>query len=118
VFIAAVTAARRGLAAVIVNPATFLGGMTTGGLGFTDYGRKHVIGGASRAFYRDLGAFYGKPAGEEEWLFEPHAAQAVLDGYVRDAGVPVFARRFLDAVETAGPGRRDPLASCSRWPDH
>jgi hypothetical protein len=102
--IAAVTAARRGLFAVLINPATQLGGMTTGGLGLTDYGQKQAIGGAARRFYRDVGAFYNKD--EEEWAFEPHAAQAVLDGYARDAGVAVYPRRFLDAVERDDGGRR------------
>lgn len=97
--IAAVTAARLGLSSVIINPATCLGGMTTGGLGFTDFGQQQVIGGAARRFYRDLGAFYQKTNGEEEWLFEPHAAQTVLDGYVQDARIPVYPRQFLDAVE-------------------
>ncbi|MBC8136900.1 MAG: FAD-dependent oxidoreductase [Fibrella sp.] len=100
--IAAVTAARRGLSALIVNPSGHLGGMTTGGLGCTDFGQKHVIGGASRQFYRDLGVFYGKPAGEEEWMFEPHAAQTVIDAYAKDAGVTVLSRHFLDAVESDG----------------
>jgi ribulose 1,5-bisphosphate synthetase/thiazole synthase len=102
--IAAVAAARRGLFAVLVNPATHLGGMTTGGLGLTDNGQKQAIGGAARRFYRDVGAFYNKD--EEEWAFEPHAAQAVLDGYARDAGVAVYPRRFLDAVERDNGGRR------------
>jgi hypothetical protein len=100
--IAAVTATRRGLSALIVNPSGHLGGMTTGGLGLTDFGQKHVIGGASRQFYRDLGKFYGKPAGEEEWLFEPRAARTVIDGYVKNAGITVLSRHFLDGVESEG----------------
>ena len=97
--IAAVAATRRGKSAVILQPGNFLGGMTTGGLGETDYGKKHVIGGMSRQFYRDLGKHYGR---EEEWKFEPSAARAVIEGYVKDAGVPVRYRQYLDAVAMDG----------------
>jgi len=99
--IAATTAARRGLSAVILHPGHTLGGMTTSGLGLTDYGKKHVIGGAARQFYRDLGKLAGQS--EEQWFFLPGAAQKVIDGYVREAGVPVRFFQFLDAVELDGP---------------
>ncbi len=101
--IAAVTAAGKGKSAIILNPANHLGGMTTGGLGWTDSGKKDVIGGASRQFYRDLGKHYGK---EEEWLFEPKIAQQVIDGYVRDANVPVHHRCFIATANMSGDGQR------------
>ncbi len=97
--IAAVAAARRGKSALLIHPGNHLGGMTSGGLGWTDFGRKHVIGGMARRFYQDVGRFYGK---DEEWLFEPRAAQSVMDGYVRTAGVPVYRRQFLDRAEMDG----------------
>lgn len=93
---AAVSAAHKGKSVVVLQPGNHLGGVTTGGLGCTDFGKKHVIGGRARQFYRDLGRFYGK---DEEWLFEPHAARAVLDGYIQQAGVPVRYRQFLDTVQ-------------------
>jgi hypothetical protein len=98
--IAAVAAARRGKSAVILQPGRYLGGMTTGGLGETDFGKKHVIGGMSRQFYRDLGKHYRHH--EEVWKFEPHAAQAIIDGYARDAGVAVHYCQYLDSVELDG----------------
>lgn len=85
--IAAKTAAARGLRVELLQPGKFIGGMTSGGLGWTDFGKKHVIGGASRQFYRDLGSFYGLD--EEEWLFEPHAATTVYERYLKEAGVHV-----------------------------
>ena len=45
--ITAVSAARHGLKAVIVEPGTHVGGMVTGGLSRTDVGRREVIGGMS-----------------------------------------------------------------------
>lgn len=97
--IAAVKAARLGRRTVLLHPGKHLGGMTTGGLGWTDFGNKHVIGGMSRQFYRDVGSHYGD---EEQWQFEPHVAAAVLDGYVADADLPVRFGQYLDRVETDG----------------
>src|SRR5260221_12972228 len=45
--IAAVSAAREGLQVILVTPDRHLGGMVSGGLGWTDYGKKPVIGGGS-----------------------------------------------------------------------
>ena len=82
--IAAVTAVRRGHTALLLHPGLYLGGMTTGGLSFTDLGNKAAIGGASRQFYRDLGRMYGV---EEEWKFEPHVAAELLGSMIEEAGV-------------------------------
>ena len=43
--IAAVAAAREGKKTALVEPGVHLGGMVSGGLGWTDYGKKEVIGG-------------------------------------------------------------------------
>ena len=85
--IAAVTSAREGLKAAIVEPGRNLGGMTTGGLGQTDYGRRETIGGYSLEFYQRVGKKYGQPIG---WHFEPHVAEEVLQEMVKEAGVTVF----------------------------
>ncbi|MEX0776068.1 MAG: FAD-dependent oxidoreductase [Phycisphaeraceae bacterium] len=98
--IAAVTAAARGKKVILLHPGHVLGGVTTGGLSFTDYGKKHVIGGRSRQFYRDLGKAYGR---EEEWLFTPTVAQTVIDGYIKAAGVPVRLMQYLQTAEMDGP---------------
>ncbi len=47
----AVAAAREGLNAAVVEPSKHLGGMVTGGLSRTDFGKKEVIGGIALAFY-------------------------------------------------------------------
>ena len=41
--VAAYSAAQRGLDVVLVEPTEHIGGMTSGGLGFTDIGNKQVI---------------------------------------------------------------------------
>ncbi|WP_269526321.1 FAD-dependent oxidoreductase [Coraliomargarita parva] len=95
--VAAKALAERGRSVLILNPAQVLGGMTTGGLGWTDFGKKGVIGGMSRRFYEDLGAHYGLEG--PAWTFEPKAAQAVIDCYASNARITVLHRQFLKRVE-------------------
>jgi hypothetical protein len=90
--ITAVAAAREGLAVALVEPGRHLGGMVSGGLGWTDYGKKEVIGGYSLEFFQRVGAKYGR---DIEWHFEPHVAEAVFDDLVKEAGVRVFLRHPL-----------------------
>ncbi len=96
--IAAVSAKRQGKSAILLHPGLHLGGMTTGGLSYTDLGNKAAIGGAARQFYRDLGNRYGC---DEEWKFEPHVAAEVLAGYVEDVRLDVRLAAFLDGVEVS-----------------
>ncbi len=95
--ITAVTAAREGLTVALLEPGRHLGGMVSGGLGWTDYGRKEVIGGYSLEFFERVGAKYGRPI---EWHFEPHVAEAVFNELVKEAGVRVFLGHRLQ--ERAG----------------
>jgi len=98
--VAAIKALRLGHSAVLLQPGQHLGGMTTGGLGWTDYGRKHVIGGMSRQFYRDLGQRSG--VGEENWHFWPSDATAVIEQMVQDAGLDVRRAAYLDTISMQG----------------
>src|SRR5687768_1199625 len=99
---AAVQAKKMGKTVIIVSPDTHLGGLSAGGLGFTDTGNKGVIGGLSRDFYHRVYMRYaqdstwkwqqkseygnkgqGTPAidGNERtmWIFEPHVAEAIFE---------------------------------------
>lgn len=97
--IAAVQAVRLGLTVIVVNPARHIGGLTTGGLSYTDTGRKEAIGGLAREFYRRVGAKYGQA---EEWNFEPHVAEEVLWELVHEARIPVLQGHFLARVKKSG----------------
>lgn len=97
--IAAVEASERGKSVVLLQPGKFVGGLTSGGLGWTDHGKAHVIGGKSREFYRRCGKAYGKP---EEWYFEPKVATAVYHDWLKSAGVEPMFGHYLDTVETTG----------------
>ncbi len=54
-----------GKSVVIVGPDKHLGGLSSGGLGFTDTGNKAVIGGLSREFYHRVWQHYDRAGGVE-----------------------------------------------------
>ena len=91
--IAAVAAAREGLRVTLVTPDRHLGGMVSGGLGWTDYGKKPVIGGYSLEVFERIGQKYGRAI---EWHFEPHVAEAVFDELVKEAGITVVRGRLRE----------------------
>ncbi len=120
---AAVTAAvqvkKMGKSVIIVSPDKHLGGLSSGGLGFTDTGDKSVIGGLSREFYGRLYTHYqqdaswkwqkreeygnkgqGTPAidgaNRTMWIFEPHAAEQVFEDFVRENKITVYRDEWLD----------------------
>ncbi|MBE7171988.1 MAG: FAD-dependent oxidoreductase [Williamsia sp.] len=96
---AAYTAKKLGKSVVLVEPGSHTGGLTTGGLGYTDIGNKYAISGLSRDFYRRIGKHYGK---FEQWIFEPSVAQATLDAYIKAAGLSVLYRYRLAGVRKKG----------------
>jgi hypothetical protein len=90
--ITAVAAAREGLRVALLEPGTHLGGMVSGGLGWTDHGNKAVIGGYSLEFFERVGKRYNEPV---TWYFEPRIAEAVLRDMLDEAGVKVFLKHRL-----------------------
>jgi hypothetical protein len=116
---AAVQARRMGKTVVVVSPDQHLGGLSSGGLGFTDTGDKSVIGGLSREFYQRIWAQYDKPeawkwqkreeygnkgqgtpaidgAQRTMWIFEPHKAEQVFEDLIREHGLEVHRGEWLD----------------------
>ena len=90
--IAAYTAAKMGKSVALIEPGSSIGGLTTGGLGYTDIGNKYAIKGLSLDFYRKIGQHYGA---FEQWIFEPHVASQVLDSYIKEANVTVLYHRHI-----------------------
>ncbi len=98
--IAAYTIAKMGKKVILVEPGKHLGGLTSGGLGYTDIGNKYAITGLSRDFYRRMGKHYGKL---EQWIFEPHVAEAIFNDYIKEARVSVlYEHRIIKAVKQNG----------------
>ena len=96
---AAVAAANEGAHVALIEPRQHVGGMTSGGLGRTDYGKKQVIGGMARAFYERLGKHYGE---EISWFFEPHVAEAELRAWLEEAHVDLYFGSRLASVRKEG----------------
>ncbi len=116
---AAVQVKKMGKSVIIVSPDKHLGGLSSGGLGFTDTGNKAVIGGLARDFYHRIYMHYQKPEswkqqkqseygnkgqgtpamdGENRtmWIFEPSAAEKVFEDYVKEFGLEVVRDEWLD----------------------
>ena len=97
--VAAIAASNEGLDVALIEPGHHVGGMTSGGLGRTDFGRKQVIGGMSLDFYKRLGKHYGE---EVSWFFEPHRAERELRAWLREADVTLFFGSRLGILEKDG----------------
>jgi hypothetical protein len=98
--IAAYTARMNGKSVLLIEPGNHLGGLTAGGLGYTDIGNKYAVTGIARDFYRRLGQHYGK---FEQWIFEPHVAEALFNEYIARASVEVlYGHRLAKATIAKG----------------
>jgi hypothetical protein len=98
--IAAYTAAKMGKSVLLIEPGKHLGGLSSGGLGYTDIGNKYAITGLARDFYRRTGRHYGK---FEQWIFEPHVAEGVFNEFIKNAGIPVlYEYRIIKAEKIHG----------------
>ena len=93
--IAAYTASKMGKKVLLVTAERHPGGISASGLGNTDIGNKIAITGLARDFYRRIGAHYGKP---EQWIFEPHVAEAVFKDYLRLGKVEIWYGQRLVSV--------------------
>ncbi|MFN6373849.1 MAG: FAD-dependent oxidoreductase [Chitinophagia bacterium] len=117
--VAAVQIKSMGKSVIVVSPDTHLGGMSSGGLGFTDTGNKTVIGGLARDFYHRLFMHYNDEKNwqwekkseygnvgqatvaldstyKTMWIFEPHAAEEVFEQYVKENKLDVRRDEWLD----------------------
>ncbi len=97
--IAAYTAQKLGKTAILIEPGGRLGGMSSGGLGYTDIGNKYAITGLARDFYRRVGTHYGK---FEQWTFEPKVAEGIFGNYVTRGGFKVLYQKQVKEVRKQG----------------
>ena len=118
--ISAVETVQSGKSVIIVCPDKHLGGLTSGGLGFTDSGNTNSIGGLAREFYHRIWLHYNndqtawkwqEPSeygnkgqgtvamdGESRtmWIFEPHVAEKVFEDFIKENKIPVYRDEWLD----------------------
>lgn len=97
--IAAYTVQKLGKKAILIEPGGRIGGLTSGGLGYTDIGNKYAISGISRDFYRRVGKHYGK---FEQWIFEPKVAERIFQDYINRGGFEVLYETRLKEVKKQG----------------
>lgn len=96
--IAAYTASMSGKKVVLIEPGKHLGGMSSGGLGYTDIGNKYVVTGLSRDFYRRIGKYYHTL---EQWKFEPKVAESIFNQYIKAGNIKVvFEYRLLSVMKS------------------
>lgn len=93
---AAYAAKKMGKTVLLIEPGRHLGGLSSGGLGYTDIGNKYAISGLALDFYRRLGMYYGKL---EQWIFEPSVAEKTFQFYIQSAGVSVIYQSRLKEVK-------------------
>ncbi|MEV4468509.1 FAD-dependent oxidoreductase [Nonomuraea sp. NPDC049504] len=98
---AAVAAARRGLDTVLLEPGRHVGGMTSGGLGYTDIGDARVLGGMAAEFRQAVADAYEVAPGHYAGP-EPHVAEQIFLSWLEQAGVEVVFGAALRTVVTSG----------------
>jgi hypothetical protein len=116
---AAVQTKKMGKSVILVCPEKHLGGLTAGGLGWTDSGNKAVIGGLSHEFYHRVWQHYQQPSAwkwqkreqygnqgqgtpaldqgaRTMWIFEPHVAEKVYEDWMKELQIPIHRDSWLD----------------------
>lgn len=116
---AAVQTVKQGKTVIVVSPDKHLGGLTSGGLGFTDTGNKSVIGGLAREFYHRVYMYYDRPetwkwqkkeeygnkgqgtpamdgAERTMWIFEPSIAERIFEDFVKENNLKIYRDEWLD----------------------
>ena len=97
---AAYTAKKMGKSVVLIVPGRHVGGLSSGGLGYTDIGNKYAVTGLGLDFYRRTGKYYKQ---FEAWIFEPHVAENIFKEYLAKANVEIrYDLRILEAKTTGG----------------
>ena len=117
--VAAIQAAKMGKSVILVSPDRHLGGLTSGGLGYTDAGNTKAVGGLAREFYRRVYQHYSadsawrwqkisefKNEGQGSrsrvdseramWTFEPHVAEEIFNAWLAEHKIPVYRNEWLD----------------------
>lgn len=118
--VAAISAHREGKSVLLVSPDKHLGGLTSNGLGWTDLGKRVILGGLAREFYHRIWRHYQDPrawmtngridksfgqhgpaiddAAQLMFVFEPKVAESVFKRWLDEEKISVVRGR-LDLVQ-------------------
>jgi len=104
---AAIAAARLGRSVLLLDRSDHIGGLPANGLGITDIETRAATGGIFKEFIARVKTHYVGTYGEDSpqveassdgYRFEPHVAEAVLEGMLAECpGIRVLRRRQFDA---------------------
>lgn len=109
---AAIQVARMGKRVMLVEPSQHIGGTTTGGLVWTDYGQEGVVGGLAGEFYHRVTDHYRSDAAwkiedpfrgrllsdKAKYIksFEPRIADSIFRVMLSEAGIKVVTGKRLE----------------------
>jgi hypothetical protein len=109
---AAVAAARHGHSVALVEPGAHVGGVVSGGLVYTDIGKRETVGGLADEFLRRVVTHYRDTYGADSRQFaqckqgikyEPHVAERLFEQMLGEQPtITVVKRRRLHSVATQG----------------
>lgn len=114
-FCAAIAAAREGASVILLEPSGHVGGVNTGGLGFSDSNqtvRSTVMGlfdewhTRIEKDYKSRGVklpYQVSVKDQTHWSYEPHVAARVTKRMLDEAKVKVLTKRVLRSVKKEGP---------------
>ena len=94
---AAVAARDAGASTVLIEPGTHVGGMVSGGLGWTDAGDTRAVGGLARRFHAAVADHYAAPL----WALkgpEPHVAERLLEEMLDGVDLHLGERNVPEAA--------------------
>ncbi len=113
-FCAAIAAAREGSSVILLEPTEHIGGLNTGGLSHCDSNqmRRESLLGLFEEWHKRVVKDYtdrGLPAPYDpsvkdsaRWIFEPHVASRVTNAMLKEAGVTVLKKKYLQSVTKDG----------------
>jgi hypothetical protein len=98
----AVAAARHGRTVALVEPSGHVGGVVSGGLVYTDIGKRATVGGLADEFLKRIARYYLEKYGpgsrqvaqcNDGLKYEPHVAEALFETMLAEPGSITVARR-------------------------
>lgn len=101
--IAAATLASLGRSVVVIEPTRHVGGMTSGGLGWVDFGRPSSIGGATKKYFEAVRSYYAaKNIRTNGWSVEPHVAELLFEKILAHKNIEIVREARLSSVSKSG----------------
>lgn len=99
---AACAVKNEGKSVLLIEPSARIGGMTAGGLGWTDlYHPDEVLKGYAKTFYQRVASHYGETG--IKTTFEPKVALSIFKQFLSDAGVnDILYEHRIEKVEKKG----------------